>query len=967
MPTPLHLLILEDSEADAALMLYELRRADFAPTWVRVDRLQDFVAQLSNPFDVILADYHLGGFNAGDAIQILKSRQLNIPLIVVSGLIREEVAVECIKNGAADYLLKDRLTRLGSAIHSALQAQQLREEKRKAEAELRESEARLRRLTENAPDIIYRYQIHPSPHYEYISPAVTAILGYSPEEHYADPALATKIVHPDDRLELEQWVARNYQPQILTLRWIHKTGRMVWLENRSVPVYDDHQQLIAIEGVARDITEYKQAEATLQKNEARYRAIVEDQTELICRFWPDGTLTFVNSAFCRYFEVELQQVIGASFLQLISSEAHPLILQHLASLNRQRPVTVLEHPILIRGQERFLQWTKRALFDAQGNFVEFQSVGRDITERKRSDQALQMARDELELRVEERTAQLRQVNEQLSLEIEIRSAAQEALHQRYHQLQTIYQLADAIRRSVAIEEVYEAALNGLQNTLDGECAGIVMFEADRRIRFQTWRGFSERCQQEFAGYFSNSLDRQCRQPLLLSNLETILLTANAPSLWQILWQEGIFSVGFIPILYQGRLLGKIIVSYRYPHEFKDEEIQLTQTIASHIAFATERKQAEIALQESEQQFRQFAENIREVFWMISPSDSRMIYVSPAYEEIWGRSCESLYQRPLDWIDAVHPEDKENVQDFEEKHKQESAQIEYRIILPDGSIRWIWDRSFPIYNEAGEIYRVAGIAEDITQRKKSIAELHKALEKEKELNELKTRFVSMVSHEFRNPLSSIVISTRLLETYSDQVTAEKRRDYLARIRAAAKQMTDLLEHVLVIGRVESGKLDFSPKPLDLDALCRELVEDCQLSAGNLHIISFVKQHPQDDTFFQRGMCPCLDEKLLWHILSNLLSNAIKYSPQGGTVHLVLFYQKDAVIVQVKDEGIGIPPADQLQLFESFHRARNVGKIPGTGLGLAIVKKAVDLHGGTISVHSEVGVGTTFTVRLPVEYY
>jgi signal transduction histidine kinase len=170
------------------------------------------------------------------------------------------------------------------------------------------------------------------------------------------------------------------------------------------------------------------------------------------------------------------------------------------------------------------------------------------------------------------------------------------------------------------------------------------------------------------------------------------------------------------------------------------------------------------------------------------------------------------------------------------------------------------------------------------------------------------------------------------------------------------MVQLLGDVLIIGRAEAGKLEFNPAPLDLAQFCRDLVEEMQLGAGAHHTITFVSQ----------GECAeaHVDEKLLRQILSNLISNAVKYSPQGGPVRLELTCGEREAVLQVQDQGIGIPPPDQEHLFETFHRARNVENIPGTGLGLTIVKKSIDLHGGTIAVKSQVGAGTTVTVTLPM---
>ena len=248
-----------------------------------------------------------------------------------------------------------------------------------------------------------------------------------------------------------------------------------------------------------------------------------------------------------------------------------------------------------------------------------------------------------------------------------------------------------------------------------------------------------------------------------------------------------------------------------------------------------------------------------------------------------------------------------------------------------------------------------IVRDITERKRAEEEVRKALEKEKELSELKSRFVSMTSHEFRTPLTTILSSAELLEYYSHKLSQEKKLTHLQRIQAAVKHMTGLLNDVLLIGKAEAGKLEFNGSALDFAQFCRDLVEEMQLTAGT-HTIAFRTQGECTNAY--------LDEKLLRQILSNLLSNAIKYSPQTGTVDFEVICKQEEAIFRIQDRGIGIPAVDRAQLFNSFYRASNVGTISGTGLGLAIVKKSVDLHGGQIAVASVVGVGTTFEVTLPL---
>jgi signal transduction histidine kinase len=223
---------------------------------------------------------------------------------------------------------------------------------------------------------------------------------------------------------------------------------------------------------------------------------------------------------------------------------------------------------------------------------------------------------------------------------------------------------------------------------------------------------------------------------------------------------------------------------------------------------------------------------------------------------------------------------------------------------------------------------------------------------------------MTSHEFRTPLTTIQSSAQMLERYRNRLPEEKQLSHLSRIQTAVERMTQMLNDVLIIGKAESGKLEFQPTQIDLVQFCRELVEELQQGSGKQQALA---EHP-DRVIAFTSQCHCfsgnIDEKLLRHILSNLLTNAIKYSPDSSTVQFDLTCVNGNAVFQIRDQGIGIPPEDLPRLFETFHRATNVGTIQGTGLGLAIVKQCVELHKGEITVKSEVGKGTIFTVALPL---
>ncbi|MBD1826736.1 PAS domain S-box protein [Microcoleus vaginatus GB1-A2] len=323
-------------------------------------------------------------------------------------------------------------------------------------------------------------------------------------------------------------------------------------------------------------------------------------------------------------------------------------------------------------------------------------------------------------------------------------------------------------------------------------------------------------------------------------------------------------------------------------------------------------------------------------------------LNPAWEKTLGWKEEELLAKQF--MNFVHPEERRATLRKLWKSGEEMTAFENRYLCKDGSYRWL------LWNGVRFNGKVYAAAHDITSRKQREAEVQSALENEKELNQLKSKFISLVSHEFRTPLTTILSSTELLEVASQKFIEERKKRHFKFIKNAVSRMTTLLEDVLVMSKAESGKLQYNPQLMNLNLLCSEITEEIQQGIGNNHKVYFSDRGDASNVY--------MDSKLLHHIFTNLLSNAIKYSSQGSTVKFELNIEGDTALVEVKDEGIGIPPEELPELFQRFHRAGNVGNIPGTGLGLSIVKTCVDLHGGSIEAASEMGVGTKFIVRLPL---
>lgn len=275
---------------------------------------------------------------------------------------------------------------------------------------------------------------------------------------------------------------------------------------------------------------------------------------------------------------------------------------------------------------------------------------------------------------------------------------------------------------------------------------------------------------------------------------------------------------------------------------------------------------------------------------------------------------------------------------------------------DGNTIWV-SLSGQAVNHNNLLDGTVWTALDINDRKQAEEGIRMALAQQRELNDLRSRFVSMTSHEFRTPLATILSSAELLKFYSERMEATERQEVLQSIENSVQRMTTMLDSVLVLGRGEAGMMTFSPTEADLPTLCQAILDETLHAAT--HALCKVTLNVSPD--LPPGQ---FDPDLLRHVFGNLLSNAIKYSPSGGQVTFDVGLENGHFVLSVADEGIGIPSDELPHLFSSFHRASNVGDIKGTGLGLAIVKQAVELHGGDIAVQSQAGQGSCFTVRLPL---
>ncbi len=318
----------------------------------------------------------------------------------------------------------------------------------------------------------------------------------------------------------------------------------------------------------------------------------------------------------------------------------------------------------------------------------------------------------------------------------------------------------------------------------------------------------------------------------------------------------------------------------------------------------------------------------------------------------------------DVLEWVHPDDRQRMVDdfFSLVHSRaqpgevrQTQAHSFRLVTVQGQTLWVHAEAIAVGSADGSTQKFIATFLDVTQLRAAQADTLAALHRQKELNDLRARFVAMASHEFRTPLATILSSAQLIKQYQDRLAAQDREELLQSVETGVQRMTAMLDRILLINKADAQMLEFEPERLDVIALCHAILDEVEQQSGN-------PQPVVDRQFNLADPMADYDPKLLRHILGNLLSNAIKYSAGHGQVVFKVYQEAGNTVFEVKDQGIGIPASDLLELFEPFHRGSNVADIKGTGLGLTIVKKSVEMHGGDIAVQSEVGHGTCFRVTL-----
>jgi PAS domain S-box-containing protein len=773
-----------------------------------------------------------------------------------------------------------------------------------------------------------------------------------------------------------------------------KKAQIATLDFSLKPQMDETGNVVLLIFEGQDITTYKGAQAALATSEARTQALLDVIPDLIVRVHRDGIFLDCKAAKEYALSVPANKVVGRHLHQVLPAQVAGQVWHHVELAIETNDVQNIEFQLWFDGKSR--DFEARIVKSASD---EVTMLVQDISERVQARVLLEQVNDALESRVAQRTEALGQANRVLREEIIDRKQVEKALRESEQRFR---------------QAVVNAPFPIMIHAEDGEILQINQAWTDltgyTHDEIPTVVQWIEQAYGKCDNSVRSLIDKLYGLNGAINEAEFAITTKSGE---QRIWN---FSSAPLGQLNDGRRITISMAADITERKYAESEAHFLHSIAQAIFESQDFHAAlSVALQKvCEATGWEFGEA-----W-VPRADGSVLECSPA----WFSKAKSLEpfrsaSEKLTFASGVglpgrvwlsqQPEWRPDVS-AESNAVYLRAQIAKEVglkaglgiplLTPNGVLAVLVFYMFESKEEDERLIELISASTELglmVQRKQAEGEIRNALVREKELTELKSRFIAMASHEFRTPLTTILSSSELLEHYQHKWTEEKKRTHLHRIQASVKHMTRLLNDVLIIGKADAGRLEFNPAPLDLENFCRNLVEELQLNDTKQHSITFqvgnrkwrvgtgettnssqasgfdsMPFSPTVHSLAQQSgadsplptKLPCMDEKLLRQILENLLSNAIKYSPAGSTVEFTLNCVSNQAVFQIRDRGIGIPLEDQQQLFETFHRASNVGTVAGTGLGLAIVKRCVDIHQGQIVMESEIGVGTTFTVTLPI---
>lgn len=880
------------------------------------------------------------------------------------------------------------------AVRTIEEIRRLRAGELAASEELAHNEERFRLLAENARDMIYRYRISPTPGFEYMSPSSTVVTGYTPEEHYADPDLGFKMVHPEDRPILES--SLESLESHLTLRWYHKDGRLIWTEQRNKLVHTSAGDIVAIEGISRDITERKRAEEALRESEEQLRLALEaaslglwyldletgDPQASVMHGLSPGT-TLDNETALEVVHPEDRERVGA---------------QVERSITGHEPYDSEFRIVWGDGTVRWISSRGRT-YDQNGDGRAGCLIGvvQDITRRKENEEAL------------------RESEEKFRAAFESASIGMALVSLDGHWLQVNRSLCGILGYSeeellsmtfqdMTHPEDLDPDLHQMRRLLEG---GIQSYQIEKRyfhkLGHEVWVRLDASLVRDASSeplYFiaqiqditgskkdAEELERLSRQNELILksagegiyglNLEEKTTFVN-PAAERILGYEPgeligrhqhdiihhmnpdgePYPTGDCPI-YAALRDGKVHISNdevfwrkdgaSFPVEYVSTPIREDGNVVGAVVTfrdISERRRAENDLALREERFRLLAENMSDLVCLHEPNGS-YVYLSPSCRRLLGYEPKELIG--TDPYALFHPEDTELIRSGSHATSlrgQEPAPVTYRIRKKSGAYTWFETLTEPICDPDGNVVRLQTSSRDVTDRKRAEDALAEAVR-------AKTNFLADVSHELRTPLTVIRGNA---EVGMELENGCAHTEILEEIVRESTTMSRMVEELLFLARSDSPAQPFRLEPVSTKTFLKAL-------SGRAVLLAQERGATLEATLEGKGWLR-VDPMRIEQAVLALVDNAAKYSPEGEKIHLSSSATNKELRLVLEDRGRGIPEEDLPRIFDRFYRVNGTQNQAGNGLGLSIAAAIADAHGGRIEAESRLGEGTRMSLYLPL---
>jgi PAS domain S-box-containing protein len=1017
----IRILFIEDLPSDYELAKSLLKREGVEFTDIRVENAEDMKREIKSfrPH-IFISDYSMPNFDGIKALRIAQELAPDTPFVLLTGSINEETAVECMKSGANDYVLKERMTRLPYAVKEALEQAKAKVSKRKAERALVRSEERFRNLAENAQDFIFRLDYEPSIKFSYASPSSLKITGHSPEEFYQHPNLSTSIIHPDDIHLFKNLRQSKTEKFRLTYRLVRKDKQVIYIEQINFFVRDDAGKAIALEAIARDVTDRKLAELALAESEAQYRLLFESNPNPMW-VYDSTTLKFlaVNDVAVKNYGYSKDDFLRMTIKDIRPEEQLPRLQENVFKVTDEIQHSGPWIHSYKNGKTIFVEITSHSIqyYGKDARLV----VAYNVTDRVEATQKLYEQKKVAQATLDSISANICLVNNKgdiVSVNKQWLDFAKEnngdpgktGIGANYFKVCQMATGADA--------ETADTILKGMETILSGKNN---IFESEYElvsISEKKWY------QIRVVPFLENDL---YRNGLVISHID---ITSKKLAELELLASEQRYrifmnSTNDIAFLkdkelryiminekglqffnkYENEVLGltdfdlspssianisnksdlqaiangdivintlpfdkKIYETRKFPVRLIDGGVG----VGGFIRDVTDWYLAKQKIEESEKKYKSlvenslvgvYATNFEGVFQFANQAMCN-IFEFDSLIDLMNCNIKKLYKEPQ--------LREEFIRILKSQHILNNCEVEF--LTPNGNTKHL------IVSASLVGSNISGMMMDITDRKNAEMELvqkkmeieaqneeyrtlneelFEAKEKAEENDRLKTAFLQNLSHEIRTPMNGIVGFTQLLKEKKDD--PEITEQYLEMIEKSGDRLMNLISDLVDISKIETGQITFSQEEFNINNLFHDLNNHFSKEAEEKGIALTIGKKPDDINSIIVS-----DKHKIFQILSNLLSNAIKFSDQG-TVEFGCQILDNYFEFYVTDQGIGIPPDKVESVFQPFRQGdTSISRgYEGAGLGLSISKAYVEKLGGTIWVESIPGKGSTFKFSIPCD--